>query len=309
MNLRHLRTFVAVADAGGFGRALGRLHLSQPAASRQIDALEAELGVLLFERSGRGIRLTSSGEDLLRRSRTVVNEADSLRERARALGSGRTGLLRIGATPQVIESPIAGYLSIYRRKFPDVDVRLLEDGGARLPDRVLQGDVHVAILPAGDERLQGRPLFPMHLLAVLPKTHALRHRTTLEVTNLADNPVMVGSGFASRVWFDAACERAHFKPNVVFESAAPHTLIALVKSGYGIAVLPSSVSMLHEGLCVLPLVQARRALGRWAIAAWDAQRFQPPYAECFVEDLAAHCKRAYPGRHLLRRLPPLAGPA
>jgi hypothetical protein len=95
----------------------------------------------------------------------------------------------------VIESPIAGYLGIYRRKFPDVDVRLFEDGGARLPDRVLQGDVHVAILPAGDERLQGRSLFPMHLLAVLPKTHALRHRTTLEVTNLADNPLMVGSGF------------------------------------------------------------------------------------------------------------------
>src|SRR5258707_6554942 len=75
MNLRHLRTFMAVADAGGFGRALGRLHLSQPAASRQIDALEAELGVLLFERSGRGIRLTSSGEDLLRRSRMVVDQA------------------------------------------------------------------------------------------------------------------------------------------------------------------------------------------------------------------------------------------
>ena len=196
-----------------------------------------------------------------------------------------------------------------RRAFGSTGDSGLEDGGARLPDRLLQGDMHVAILPAGDERLQGRPLFPMHLLAVLPKTHAFGHRPALEVTNLADKPVMVGSGFASRVWFDAACESAHFKPNVVLESAAPHTLIALVKSGYGIAVLPSSVSMLHEGVCVLPLVQARRALGRWAIAAWDGHRFLPPYAECFVQDLAAHCKRAYPGRHLAKGLPPLARPA
>jgi len=120
---------------------------------------------------------------------------------------------------------------------------------------------------------------------------------------------MVGSGFASRVWFDAACEGAHFKPNLVLESAAPQTLIALVKSGYGIAVLPSSVSMLRHGICVLPLVQARRALGRWAIAAWDPQRFLPPYAECFVEDLAAHCERAFPGRHLVQQLPRLARPA
>ena len=308
MNLRQLRTFVAIADAGGFARALARLHLSQPAASRQIDALESELGVFLFERSGRGVRLTSDGEDLLRRSRLVLREADSMQERARALNSGRAGLLRVGSTPQVIESTLADFLKRYRRSFPDVDVRLVEDGGARLPSRVIHGDVHLAILPAGDERLQQRLLFPMHLVAVLPTSHRLSHRKTLEVTDLADDPVLVGSGFASRMWFEASCENAHFKPHVVLESAVPHTLIALARTGYGIAVLPSSVSMGREPVRVVPFVRGGRSIGQWAAVTWDRERFLPPYAERFVEGLASHCARNYPGRHVARHAPPLPRP-
>ena len=88
MNLQQLRTFVAIADTGGVARAANKVHLSQPAASRQMQVLEADLGVPLFDRIGRRIRLTAEGEDLLRRARRLVAEADSLRDRARALRSG-----------------------------------------------------------------------------------------------------------------------------------------------------------------------------------------------------------------------------
>ena len=97
MNLRHLRAFVSIADAGGFARAANRMNLSQPALSRQIRALETELGVPLFDRLGRRVRLTSEGEDLLRRGRRLLTEADSLGERARLLKAGETGILRVGA--------------------------------------------------------------------------------------------------------------------------------------------------------------------------------------------------------------------
>src|SRR5437773_1602272 len=103
MDLHQLRTFVAIAEAGGVARAAARLNLSQPAASRQIQVLEAELGVLLFDRIGRRVQLTSAGEDLLQRSRRLVAEAQSLRERARALAAGHTGVIKIGATPPMIE--------------------------------------------------------------------------------------------------------------------------------------------------------------------------------------------------------------
>ena len=111
MNLRQLRTFITIADAGGLARAEGRLQLSQPAASRQIQALETELGVPLFDRIGRRMQLTSEGEDLLRRSRRLLQDADSIGERARALRSGQTGILRVGATTQTIESTLAVFLT------------------------------------------------------------------------------------------------------------------------------------------------------------------------------------------------------
>src|SRR2546429_2813584 len=107
MNLRSLRTFVATADSGGLVRASERLHVSQPAASRQIDALEAEFGVPLFQRVGRRIQPTAEGEDLLRYSRRVLAEADLLTERARALKGGQVGTLRVSASAQMISSLFA----------------------------------------------------------------------------------------------------------------------------------------------------------------------------------------------------------
>ncbi|MGE0769898.1 MAG: LysR family transcriptional regulator, partial [Hyphomicrobiaceae bacterium] len=98
-NLTQLRTFVAIAEAESFVRARG-LYLSQPAASRQIQALEASLGVLLFDRLGRRIKLTPEGEDLLHRGRRLLQEAESFAERARALKGGQAGTLRVGGSTQ-----------------------------------------------------------------------------------------------------------------------------------------------------------------------------------------------------------------
>ena len=107
MNLRFLRTFVEIADNAGFARAATRLNLTQSAASRQIQALEDELGLQLFTRTGRSVRLTSEGEDLLMRSRRLLFDADAIGRRASALKTGEVGVLRVGATPQVIENLLA----------------------------------------------------------------------------------------------------------------------------------------------------------------------------------------------------------
>jgi len=149
MNFKHLRAFVTIADAGGFARAANRLNISQPALSRQIRALEIDLSVRLFDRIGRRVQLTSEGEDLLRRSRRLLAEADSLGERARMLKAGETGILRVGATPQVIENLLAQFLTGYRRRHPGVEIHLVEDGGVRLNSRLERGDVHLVLMAAG----------------------------------------------------------------------------------------------------------------------------------------------------------------
>jgi LysR family cyn operon transcriptional activator len=308
MNFRHLRAFAAIVDAGGFARAAVRLNLSQPALSRQIHALEAELGVPLFDRIGRRVQLTSEGEDLLRRSRRVLAEAESLGERARSLKTGQTGILRVGATPQVIENLLADFLTRYRGRHPGVEVHLVEDGGTRLPGRLERGDVHL-VLASADARFQVRLLYPMHVLAVLSPERRLGRRATLEIAELADEPLLLlRRDFASREWFDAACQTAHVRPRVLLESAAPHTLFALAATDYGIAIVPSNAQVPRGTVRAVPLVHRGASIGRWATVCWDPQRFLAPYAEQFVEEIVAHCRRDYPGRALIRRAPALPRP-
>jgi LysR family cyn operon transcriptional activator len=309
MNLRYLRTFVTVADDGGVARAAARLNLSQPAASRQINALETELGVPLFDRIGRHVQLTSEGRDLLWRSRRLLIEADSLGERAGALKSGQAGLLRVGAPPHVIETVLAAFLSYYRRHHPLVEVHLVEDGSARLEGRLERGDVQLALFGNEAERFPARPLYPIHVLVVVPEGHRLSRRAILDISELAEEPlVLLNRGFGSRENFEQTCRAARIRPRVLLESGAPHTVIALAAAGYGLAIAPSNTQIPPSGVRALPLVHRGVPIGGWSMVAWHPQRFLAPYAQDFIDALVAHCRRNYPNRALMRRAPLLPKP-
>jgi LysR family cyn operon transcriptional activator len=307
--LRNVRTFVAIAEAGGVARAATRLHLSQPAASRQIHALEAELGLMLFDRVGRSVRLTAEGEDLLPRCRRLLLDAEALNERAGELRKGEVGVLRVGATPQVIENLLSVFGAGYRSRHPRVEVHLLEDGGARLPLRLATGDVQLAVMPEGDRSFEHQPLYPMHLIAVVASGHRLARRRAIELSDLADQPLLVlNHDFASRAWFDAIIQVARMKPRSLIESAVPQTLLALARDGHGIALVPSPVTVPQTGVCAMPLVYRGASIGRWAVLAWDPRRGLARHALTFIHELTAHVQREYPGRALSRRAPPLPRP-
>jgi LysR family transcriptional regulator, cyn operon transcriptional activator len=307
MNFRHLHTFVGIAEAGSIARAGARLNVSQPAASRQILALEAELGVRLFDRIGRRLRLTSEGEDLLRQSRRLLMEAELLGARARALKAGHTGILRVGATPMVIENTLSVFLGQYRRRHPGVEVHFVEDGGLRLPSRLEHGDVHLALV-VPDDRFRYTLLYPVHNLGVMSKNSRLRHRRVLDVADLAEEPLLLlHRTFGSREWFDSACSVAHIRPRVLVESAAPHTLIALAEVGYGVGIVPSTV-LVPRSVRAVALVQRGASIGRWLTIAWDPQRSLPAYAAQFAEELVLYSRRDYPSRDLIRRAAPLPRP-
>jgi LysR family transcriptional regulator, cyn operon transcriptional activator len=309
MKLSHLRTFVAIADNSGFARAAGRLNMTQSAASRQISALESELGVSLFDRDGRQVKLTSEGDDLLRRSRRLLADAHALGERARALKGGQVGTLSVSATPQTIENLLASFLGPYRRRHPGIEVQLLESGSARY-SQLEQGEIHLAIMPAGDaQHLRRRLLHPVHALAVLARTHRYGRRAVMDIVELAEQPLLLlKHGFGVRAWFDAACNAADIHPHVLLESGAPTTLMALAEVGYGIAVVPSNVNISRKAVRAVQLVHRGESIGRWASIAWNPHRFLPLYAEQFVEELVVEVRHAYPGRDITRRAPPLSRP-
>jgi DNA-binding transcriptional LysR family regulator len=232
-----------------------------------------------------------------------------VRNRADALKGGLTGTLRVGGSPQHIETVLAPFVTRFRRKHPGIEVHFVEDGGARISDRLAQGDVQVVLTTAGNELFFRRLLYPAYALAIVAPSHQLARRTSVDVSELAHEPLLLlHRGFGSRGWFDAACHNADVSPPIVLESGAPHTLIALAASGEGVAIVPSNVSIPRKGVKVMSVTYGGTPIGRWVSVVWDSRRFFPPFAQHFVNDLVAHVHRDYPNRELTKRMPPLRRP-
>ncbi len=300
MDLQHLRYFVAVADAGSMALAARRLRVSQPTLSRQIRELERDLAVQLFDRIGRRIVLATDGREMLARSRRLLAEAESLCERGRALGGGRAGVLRVGATPQFIEAAMPQVLSLYRRRHPAVEVRLVEGAGEALIRGVEQGEFHLAFpVLRVVEPLESVLLYPLRVLAVMSRRHPLASRHVLTVSDLQNETLLLlDREFQTRRLFESACAAARAEPRVLLESRSPQSLIALAAAGHGVAIVPSVVMLKGAGVAVAGLAQGGRALGMWARAVWDPRRYLPPQGEQFISVLVGCMRRSYPGHHL-----------
>ena len=300
MDLKLLAHFVAIAEAGSMALAARRLHVSQPALSRQIRELERLLGVQLFDRIGRRIALSADGAEMLARSRRLLAEAESLRARGAALGGGKGGVLRVGATPQFLEAAMPQVLTLYRRRHPEVEIRLFEGGGDRLMRGVEHGEFHIGIPTLNVVApLQGVLLYPLRVLAVMSRRHPLASRRVLSVAELKDEPLLIlGSEFHTRQLFEAACSAAGAEPRVLLESRSPQSVIALAAAGHGVAIVPSVVPLNRAGIAVAGLVRGTQPLGGWVRAVWDPRRYLPPHGESFLKTLVAYMRHSYPGHRL-----------
>ncbi len=286
MDLRRLRNFVTVAETKNISRAALRAHLSQPALSRQIQGLEEQLQIALFERAGRGIRVTSAGQDLLEHARKVLSEADAFVDRARTLRRGDVGVLRVGATPQTLERVVPRVLKRFSVLAPEVDVRLKEGHPAAISEWLLSGNLELGLMPFRPELREGcKRAGTLHLVVVGGAARSTP-RKAIEVRTLDRARVLVLTrGFGSRELFEAACEVAHVRPSIVLESGAPGTLLSLARAGYGVAVLPTTMA-LPAGVAARPLQQGGRLLTSAIAVHWDPRRHLPPYGLRFADELA-----------------------
>jgi DNA-binding transcriptional LysR family regulator len=298
MDLRTLRYFTTLAELLSFSAAAEQLGLSQPAVSRQIQLMEAELNLKLFDRVGRKVFLTSAGRDLLDHSYEIQRGLDSFLSRAADLASGKQGVLRIGATPQTLESLISVILPRFQRKHPEVQISLVEDGSTNLTQAVERGDIDLAVGALDRERdLRSRALFPLVVLAAVPEDHPLSKRASVEIRELENEPIMLlRKDFMTRKLFDGACQVAHMQPRVLIESASPHCLLTLVQSGLGVAIIPSTVRLPKGHVPTIPLTHHQSPLGVWMHALWDPRRFTPPVVRSFIDELSAHTTKDYPGK-------------
>jgi len=297
VDLRHVRAFVTTAQRGSFSAAAAALHITQPALSRRIVELESAFELRLFDRTSRRVALTQSGQDLLARCRELLVHGEAVRERARALAQGKAGILRLGCAPMIMESVVAPLVARYREANPGVDLELREQGGERAQEAVLRGELHAAIATPTHPELQARLLFPWRLLAVVPDGHPLARDRTVDLVKLGKEVILtLPEGFGTRALLDAGSETLGVRPVIRMEATAAQTLVAAARAGYGVAVVPSVLSMNTRGVRAIPILAAGKSLGRWLAIVWNAQRSHPPYLAGFIDLFALALKRDYPGR-------------
>ena len=300
MDLRHTRTFVTVAELGTVSKAALHLHVAQPALSRQISDLEQELGFKLFDRIGRRLVLTGEGEQLLSDCRGLLNYANGVGERAQLLRRGDTGVLKVAGSPQHIESVLPTFLHRYAQRYPNVQVRLIEGTGVEILAMLERGEIHLGqnllhALRPDDRRFGSQPLESVELLAACHRSLTLGQGTTMEINRLADYPLLLlDTGFFVRRTFDAACRLAALKPNILYESRIPHTLLALAEAGHGVAIIPSQLRTQGYALRIVRLTYRGRPLREPLTILWDKRRPLPRYATAYCEMLAEHMREVFP---------------
>jgi len=258
MELRHLRYFVAVAEELHFGRAAARVQIVQPALSRQIRALEEEMGLRLLERDRRRVALTPAGAVFLDDARLLLERAARAVEAARRADRGELGSLRIGYVPAMVSTGLPEIVRGFRKRFPDVEVRLQEMNPAMQVEALLGDRVDVGFVrgPIHEPALAAETVLEEPLVAALPSGHRLSRHRRLGIAMLAGEPFVLQArwrGPGSHDQILAICRRAGFSPRVVQEGSYAE-VASLVASGAGVAIVPASLRMIRRaGVLYRPL--------------------------------------------------------
>ncbi len=261
MELRHLRSFIVLAEERHFGRAATRLHIAQPALSQQIKQLERELGVSLFTRSTRRVEPTEAGIRFTEHARTVLGDVDRAAADMELLASGHAGRVSVGFIGTATYDVLPRVAQEVRRELPGVDLQLRgELLSPQLLDGLNDGSYDLALLRPDSSThpaLVVRALRAERLVAVLPSGHPLARRRRIELSLLAGEAfVMHPSGHRSSMHEHVlqACAHAGFEPASILEVGETATLVVFVAAGLGVALVPEPVRSLGlEGVAYVAL--------------------------------------------------------
>jgi DNA-binding transcriptional LysR family regulator len=297
MDLRQFEIFVEVARKLNFTRAARALHIAQPAISQAIAKLEGELGVMLFDRSGREVRLTEAGLRLLPLAERVLADVDvAAREMAKLRGRAQ-GRISVGVTPTVATHLLPRVLAAYRADRPEIEVILREGGTGALMTMIERGavDFGIIVLPTDRPTIVTEPLFTEPLLLAVAVGSAiareatpspLAHGVAMQAVPLrvaAEEPfILYRASYHLRAATIAGCRAAGFEPRVALEGGEMETVLQMVAAGLGVSLVPQ---LAFEGAPrpgVVALTVSDPPLTRTLAVAHRADRPLFPAAEAFV---------------------------
>jgi DNA-binding transcriptional LysR family regulator len=247
MTLQQLVYFVAVAETLHFTKAAQRAHVAQPSLSKQVHALEVELGAPLFGRARGNITLTPAGEALLPVAKRILSDVDTARLEVAELVGLRRGRVRLGATPSLWVGVLADVLRRFHDAYPGIQLRVQESGSRDLTAALIDGELDLALIivpPQGaDGALTATPILREQLsVASAVDGDYTPARGPIPLTALRNTPmVMFREGYDLRETTLQACRSAGFEPGFAVDGGEMDAVLRFVEAGLGIAVVPSTV--------------------------------------------------------------------
>ena len=296
MNLKQLQQFVALAEAGNFHRAAERLHMAQPPLSVSIRKLEAELGGALFLRTPQGVALTPAGQAMLVDARAALAHAEQCRQAVAAALHGERGTLRVGFIATATFGLLPRLIPSFRARFPQVDLQLVEASTQTALDGLAAGTLDVGlvrtpVLAHGAFALT--PLEDDELVAAVPAAGPWGGRSQAALAELAAEPfVMYARGPVPHLYAVALmrCQHSGFTPRVAQEAVQVPTILSLVESGLGVALVAGVARrQAHPGVRFLTLTDTPADF-RIGLALASATRRGGP--QRLVEAFTAHALAA-----------------
>jgi DNA-binding transcriptional LysR family regulator len=274
MELRHLRYFLAVAQEGNVTRAAEKLGIGQPPLSQQILALEREVGVALFRRTGHGVTLTEAGEALLADTRRLLDDAQNAMLNAQRAGRGETGHLNLGFTASSAFNPaVPAAIRAFRNAYPGVGITLMEGNTTQLLGHLEKERLDLAFLRPGLHSFAGVALYQIALepmKVVLPATHPLAGKQSLRLSALAGESFVFIPREASPTLHDeimSACREAGFEPTLGQQAPQLSSVVSLVSAEFGISIVPASVSQIRAEGVVYINIAGTKVNTRLALAS------------------------------------------
>jgi len=269
MELRHLRYFVAVGEEQHYGRAARRLRVAQPALSRQIQDLEADVGFKLFERLPRGVKLSAAGKHFLQDARRILLEVKEAAGRAGRVARGLSGTLRVGFAENASwRGVVPDSFRRFREQQPDAELQLQPAASLELLEAIRSGRLDagfVNFMPKSDPELDQLPVAIQHVELAAPKRHALTKLKKLRLRHLTDAPFVWFPRWANPVFYDRLmheCYRGGLKsPRIVQEGLNEATILSLVSTGLGVGwVVGTARWRSPETVVILPVVDLNMPL-------------------------------------------------
>ena len=295
INVDLLRTFIEVARLQHLGRAAEALQSEQSTVSRKIARLEGEVGVPLFERIGRSIRLTQAGQRFVGRAERLVGEIRDAIAEAEGTVSAETGEVRIGFLHTVGARWLPERLARFLEAYPAVRFVLEEGTSAEVVSGVLDGDYDLGIMgppPPNTPELAIVPLFRERVAVVVPAGHRLVGRSSVTLNDVAEEAMILPrSRSGLRRVIDDAFARQGLTEQVAYEGDDFTIVQGMVEAGLGITLLPMPLPTPSTRVAVIPLRDP--PIARTMALVWDRRRTLPPAAELFVKRLRAEVSEGF----------------